>query len=321
MARAQGKKRSCDEAFDDGGPQFLAHEREQRLHAKRNAGAALLQHFKNLYALGKMTAADFCIGCYHASAAGIIGADFAPFAYPPGLQSGRYQKELDKIWAPPANLDTILVPGTDRRRTSRQPRTVLVALTYENIASEVRGDQCKHVVDESNGLPPVYWEHPLTIAAKSQGKPLPIPLALHGRRALHRQYVVKSRFDVGVLDYECVNREKALVCSMAYASFVYMRVQGVVQHARFATLFGMESKTIGLWCQASREVRWDAVHGHQSARSSSYGARCVSGVHSMCNLDEARLERRIAHARLAQYKLKIQSVPNVQLHKRKHECC
>ena len=59
------------------------------------AGVDLLKALLSLYGLAKLSATDLCILCYHLARSGVKGGDFARYAYPPDVPSGRYQEHLD----------------------------------------------------------------------------------------------------------------------------------------------------------------------------------------------------------------------------------
>eukprot|EP00959_Pyramimonas_sp_CCMP1952_P257679 5384469-Pyramimonas_sp.AAC.2 len=88
---------------------------EQRRAEQRIGGAALFKHMMHMYALGKMSAADFAISCHHCVIAGVSGAPFDQYAVPPGRQSGRYQQYFDQVIPPPAIQYTLSIPANVTR--------------------------------------------------------------------------------------------------------------------------------------------------------------------------------------------------------------
>ena len=89
---------------------FLRKGRRRRVLPQRwktnrvTEGAALFTALISLYGLGKLTAKDFCILCYHAWAAHVQGGDFELYAYPPNKPSTRYQAHLDRVMPPTGAL-------------------------------------------------------------------------------------------------------------------------------------------------------------------------------------------------------------------------
>ena len=102
-------------------------EAAARATRRRAEGQLLLNKLIGLYASGRrMTAKDFCIRWWHALKAETPGGDFDVYAKAPGDASqGHYQRHLDSVLPPPANLYTFRVPGVYNRRSGRQQRDVL----------------------------------------------------------------------------------------------------------------------------------------------------------------------------------------------------
>lgn len=99
-------------------PQGAGEDAQVEQHA---AGADLLKGLLSLYGLCKLRALDFCSLCHWCSVAGVPGADFEAYAYPPGTPSSRYQAHLDVVLPPPGPFYPVACPQWVRG-TSRQVR-------------------------------------------------------------------------------------------------------------------------------------------------------------------------------------------------------
>ena len=63
---------------------------------QRRCGAELFKRLQELFALRKLSAAEFCELNYWCNGANVPGADFAKYSKPPGQQTGTYQRFLDQ---------------------------------------------------------------------------------------------------------------------------------------------------------------------------------------------------------------------------------
>ena len=63
---------------------------------QRRCGAELFKRLQELFALKKLSAAEFCELNYWCNGAKVPGADFAKYSKPPGQQTGSYQQFLDR---------------------------------------------------------------------------------------------------------------------------------------------------------------------------------------------------------------------------------
>ena len=107
--------------------------------ARRDAGFALMRHLQSLYALKRpMTACHFAVACHYCKVACVPGADWEPYALPPGLQSGRYQQELDRVLPPPKYLDNLEVPCSLKYVEQRTTCQTTVSIVHEAIEDEVQ---------------------------------------------------------------------------------------------------------------------------------------------------------------------------------------
>ena len=69
---------------------------DDQAETRQNAAGMLLEELTLLYMGGKISAKIFCTLCHFASVAGLNV--FNKYGFPPGRQSGKYQKHLDKIF-------------------------------------------------------------------------------------------------------------------------------------------------------------------------------------------------------------------------------
>ena len=160
-------------------PDYQQSEYDALLAQKREAGAMLFKHLSSLYVLKKLNAAEFCIACYWCDRACVPGANFAQMAMQPGLQTGKYQRALDRVLPPPEHLDFIQVPSVVRGTATRTLASTAVALVHESIEAEVREDPSIMERVTTTHWPVAYYEHPMVKSALRQGTQLPLPLFMY----------------------------------------------------------------------------------------------------------------------------------------------
>eukprot|EP00959_Pyramimonas_sp_CCMP1952_P291815 6103300-Pyramimonas_sp.AAC.1 len=120
-----------------------------------------------------------CILCYWCDHAEVSGGDFHTYALPPGLQTGRYSRDLDE-WLPcPAMVDEIAYPTTDKLTGVRSELRTTATLLHEALAVAVSKDRDICTVGPDTKLPDVYWDHTLVKRAQRRASDLPLPLAIY----------------------------------------------------------------------------------------------------------------------------------------------
>jgi hypothetical protein len=139
-----------------------------------------LKHLLGMYVQSKMTAKDFCIACHFAMLAGTPGVEWSAFALGPGASTdGAYQKKLDRVLPPPADLYSVSTPVLARNEALRDRRLIPTSLLHEAIASEIREDPTILGRVAAEDLPESYNSHPVVVRAVANGEPLPLPVALY----------------------------------------------------------------------------------------------------------------------------------------------
>ena len=148
-------------------------------------GAFLLEMLLSRYALCKLNAAEFCILSYHAHLGGMMGGDFALYAYPPGKPEGRYQAHLDTVLPQPGPYYPVKAPQWVKG-DSRGSRDVPTAQLWDRLSSELKSDPTRE--SALNGLAPTtpdvmlteaYKNHPEVVKATEEGRAKPLPLAFY----------------------------------------------------------------------------------------------------------------------------------------------
>eukprot|EP00959_Pyramimonas_sp_CCMP1952_P053106 1111125-Pyramimonas_sp.AAC.1 len=102
----------------------------------RQAGHDLFQHLQYLWALGKLSAKDFSVACYHADKACVLGAPFGEYGMHPNCQSGKYQQRLDTLVPTHTGFEYLAMPLGKRKHDMKPFK---VSFVYETLADEVRG--------------------------------------------------------------------------------------------------------------------------------------------------------------------------------------
>ena len=181
-------------------PQYRFHDDRARRStaandAERAAGAELLKTLLHLYSSARLTAKQFCVTCRLCEEAGARGGCFSKYSRKDNLQSGKYQEHLDRVLPKPDHIYPVPAPQNVNRRPHRSNRSIDVKLAYESLADEVFAqddtfttlrapadarEQC--VLDL-----PVYNNHPLVVAARAEGRDLPVPIALYVDGVSYRQ--------------------------------------------------------------------------------------------------------------------------------------
>ena len=153
--------------------------------AQRQAGADLLVALLSLLALCKLTAIDFCILCPYAALAEVPGADFAFYAYPPGMPTQRYQEHLDRVIPGGGPYYPVDVP-TQLGNGTRGVRSIPTSYVPAQLVAEFEGNPAIGAAlhGTSETVPDVmqtegYNHNPLVVAARERGGPLPLPLAVY----------------------------------------------------------------------------------------------------------------------------------------------
>ena len=100
-ARLDESRDDTFEEIDDGfsSDDFLEDAYQ---NTKHDHALLLLRHMQSLYALGKITAKDLCIGAFHAYYAGLESAGFERYMLDPSSQTGKFQNKLDIVAPPPS---------------------------------------------------------------------------------------------------------------------------------------------------------------------------------------------------------------------------
>ena len=160
-------------------PEYQRAEFHEHIQSMRVAGQKLLVHLQTLYALGKISAQDFCVACHWADEAQCLGGDFFQFSQAPGLQSGRYQQFLDQTFMGSNLYTNITVPITQPKRSIDDTMELQVSLAFESIAEELR--QHPELFQESlaRDWPPCFTEHEVTRRCTAQQRERLIPLAVY----------------------------------------------------------------------------------------------------------------------------------------------
>eukprot|EP00959_Pyramimonas_sp_CCMP1952_P457126 9474341-Pyramimonas_sp.AAC.1 len=108
--------------------------------SERKAGSQLLTHLLKLYASCRLTAQQFAVACHYCAEANVPGGNFRKYGSPEGLQSGKYQRNLDKVLPEPSHLYLIQVPGNVNHSPMRTIQSLPVKLAYEAIEDELAAD-------------------------------------------------------------------------------------------------------------------------------------------------------------------------------------
>lgn len=166
-------------AWREEEPSWRTSEAQADRETQRDAGNDLFRHLMAMYALVKITAQDLCVGCFFAHRAGVLGADYARYALPPGLQDGRYQRHLDRAMPQSSPLYTVQTPCCIRRSGDREVRDLPCIVPHEALAREVAADPGIQSRVQQHAWPAVYNSHALVRAAEAEGRQKPIPVSLY----------------------------------------------------------------------------------------------------------------------------------------------
>ena len=137
----------------------------------------------SFYALCKISAADFAIACWYADRAEVPGALFATYARPPGLQPGKYQSYLDGVLPSAGPYYMVSTPCSAKASAARLTRSIPIAPCHDSIHAEVASNA--NILGQLHGDGPdicrtvAYETHPHVAAARLNGDPRPLPLALY----------------------------------------------------------------------------------------------------------------------------------------------
>ena len=175
------KSRSCSgpRAWNDSGD------------TQREAGAELMKCFLELWAFGKINSTDLTALCWWADKAEVPGADFKSLAYNPAkaeTASGNPSRLVDSVLPPGGEFYMCEVPVNPLNRAVRETAKFPIRVLWSSLETEYRRCPCQlDLLDlaaagkKTNTVldTPVYQEHPQVILARSEGRRLPVPLALY----------------------------------------------------------------------------------------------------------------------------------------------
>ena len=165
-----------------------------------------------------MTAKDFCIVCYHAKGAGVLG-DVRLYGFPPGRKSnGDYQKHLDKVLpqTPSVPYYLLTVPICRRGGGGRTTRTIPVVEVHEALTSELeKNPPTQEAVKKARSEQEwhrSYATHPLKTDEPCDGfEQWPVALYVDGVRFTRQTAVGKMDSFVGFSAYNLVTGKRILL--------------------------------------------------------------------------------------------------------------
>jgi hypothetical protein len=155
---------------------------------KRAAGAKAFDMLLGIYAsCKKLSAKDFCILAHYLNDSGMVGAPWARFSRPPGLQSGKYKRHLDKHIPEGGPFYTARLATTNRKTSHQTSRPIIFRQVFRTIHAEVtgRGDILQKLqdpdFDDVNCVlsVPAYRDHPLVKKNIEETGQYPLPLAVY----------------------------------------------------------------------------------------------------------------------------------------------
>ncbi len=150
---------------------------------KRDAGNELLGSLLMFYATCKLTAKDMCHLCQLAHDCGCVGAAFSDYAY-----TGKdAQRHLDGVLPRGGEMVQVSAPMNMKKDNVRSVHKVPTRVLWSSLEKEVRNTLAikTYVNSAATSRPPscmdtpAYNSHPKVAQAKTEGKELPIPLAIY----------------------------------------------------------------------------------------------------------------------------------------------
>ena len=166
-------------------PRITADEEVPTWHddigqSQRRCGAELFKRLQELFALKKLSAAEFCELNYWCNGANVPGADFAKYSRAPGdPQTGAYQQFLDRHMHVKMASHDLHVPCTPSFGAGRVSIVKRVSLAHESLADEIRNDNTIMPSVQNTQWPPKYYNNPCVVHALETGKAMPLPVAVY----------------------------------------------------------------------------------------------------------------------------------------------
>ena len=138
----------------------------------------------SLYAFCKISARDLAILMYWIHQAGVRG-EFQQYGLPPGLQTGKYQRHLDKYLPQPRarrEYYEVVCPSTTKAGR-REEETKLFVPPHDSLDREMRqrtfsSEEVAEIVDKATQWGSYYRQHPSVVAREASDPPV-IPFALY----------------------------------------------------------------------------------------------------------------------------------------------
>ena len=147
-------------------------------------GVELVNHMMEFYLLRKLSSQDFCIAMYWASKSGIDAAKL--YARPPGLQSGKYERHMKKVFGAHrrSSLYRLRAPGFIKGESSRHIHAFDTIPLHEALLDSIGADdtyrmKLQEAIDD-NALPDCYFENHVVKAHIANDVVAPFGIFLDG---------------------------------------------------------------------------------------------------------------------------------------------
>ena len=178
---------SDDEGSGDDGPDNPYDDLDDDLNPMSNREAAeseILDDLTTMLQMSQITAATFCIMCFNCAMLG--GTGLKKYGRRRGLQTGKYQRHLDKVcnFTEEKEREYIVKsPGHPRNEIGRVEMLLPMRLGHEELEREYQEHpemrvKLRERIEDEN-LPKAYFDHPLVLANPGEDV-LPLGLWMDG---------------------------------------------------------------------------------------------------------------------------------------------
>ncbi len=151
----------------------------EEMSRRRQAGKELMLLLKTLLAVGKISHQDFGVACWWADKAGVVGESFSKYGLRPGLQTGKYARNVKDNIKVPKLHETVSLPCKQSPKHPQYEYDFKMAMVHETLWEEVKETPDLLERTAQHEFPECYTSHPVTIACEAAGEPPPLALALY----------------------------------------------------------------------------------------------------------------------------------------------